>query len=920
MPAGEMPNHNGPIADSRSGALDYSQVNECLNAGGSNCSAFDVDGDNDVDMIDVAKLDETMNGCFDGSPSWANYAIAPQTGKFTFDYFAMPVEPGVDALTGLSQGPASSFADSAVTLRFNVDGYIDARNENIGWYEAENVLTYVPGENYHFRVVVDIASQTYSAYVRAPDSAEVLLATNYKMRTNGSRITQLNYWHLWSDIGSHRVCTVRVLSGTNQPPDVNAGPDLKVLLPQDTVALHGTVTDDGFTPSMITAWVPMSGPGPVYIDDMYSLDTSAHVSVPGTYVLRLLAHDGELWDYDDCTLTVASNSSPVLSVSPTVLDFGATTQQLSFDVWNSGSGSLSYTISETANWLNVTPTSGQSTGEQDRVTVTVDRAGLLAQLYQANITIQPSDGAAQTVQVRCTGLVDPGNGVTPIARWDVVPYQRINAGETFKCGVVAFSKGRIQRVTFRVNSGSPVSASAMTYNDRTDVYEYWFPIRANDFATAGTITVQATVYGWDGGTRVLDPLTLVVNPGSALPAPQAWVATNGNDSTGQVDNSNRPYASIGKAMEGIRLWMQSHGQGSSVNGGIVRLQPGRYDMSNGGVWTDLPNSEWVTVTTAAGGTRANTFIDGYASMPKVHWLKVEGVTVEMAAANQYIFRSLDGLWLDDCSIVGAGWHTRSSNPVQQSSIGEKWYTDTYIYNTDFGIAGGTMARGVDIEHIGEDAFQHCPMIVNCTATDVDPGTTGWHSDAWQWFSTSGPKNTIAYNYRFEDGHCQGLMCRTGVAGAPSGEDVAFVNCYIEVGLPNSRPNGPVSLWMRSVDHFILWNCSFVGHPLNIYDDDPNIATHITNFDVRGCYFDDLRHSTPLGNVDFSSFDNNHYRVSSGYQEVTPGTNVTIGNPALDAYGRPLSWSVLVNRLASPVPCDADNVTRDAQADVGAYEH
>ena len=30
--------------------------------------------------------------------------------------------------------------------------------------------------------------------------------------------------------------------------------------------------------------------------------------------------------------------------------------------------------------------------------------------------------------------------LTPIARWDVVPHQRISAGETFNLGVVAFSK------------------------------------------------------------------------------------------------------------------------------------------------------------------------------------------------------------------------------------------------------------------------------------------------------------------------------------------------------------------------------------------------------------------------------------------------------------------------------------------------
>ena len=121
--------------------------------------------------------------------------------------------------------------------------------------------------------------------------------------------------------------------------------------------------------------------------------------------------------------------------------------------------------------------------------------------------------------------------VTPIARWDVVPYQRIERGKGMKCGVVAFSKAGIAKVTFRVN-GRLREVPAMTLNERTGVWEYWTPIAAADHPEGGTFQVEATVHGRDGGKRVLPPLELVSNARGIIPRREAWVdATKGDDKT-----------------------------------------------------------------------------------------------------------------------------------------------------------------------------------------------------------------------------------------------------------------------------------------------------------------------------------------------------------------------------------------------------
>jgi hypothetical protein len=83
------------------------------------------------------------------------------------------------------------------------------------------------------------------------------------------------------------VCTI---SGApvNQPPSVNAGPDLNITLPA-SATLNGTVTDDGLPPNLQLAisWTKVSGSGIVSFVNSHLAATTASFDQPGTYVLRL---------------------------------------------------------------------------------------------------------------------------------------------------------------------------------------------------------------------------------------------------------------------------------------------------------------------------------------------------------------------------------------------------------------------------------------------------------------------------------------------------------------------------------------------------------------------------------------------------------------------------------------------------------
>ncbi len=94
---------------------------------------------------------------------------------------------------------------------------------------------------------------------------------------------------------------------------------------------------------------------------------------------------------------------PALSYSPSSLDFGILPQGAietkAFDVWNSGSGSLTYAFTESIVWVtDVNPPNGSSKGEHDVINVRIDITGLSEGLHEGSISIT-SNGGNGTVNV-----------------------------------------------------------------------------------------------------------------------------------------------------------------------------------------------------------------------------------------------------------------------------------------------------------------------------------------------------------------------------------------------------------------------------------------------------------------------------------------------------------------------------------------
>ena len=108
---------------------------------------------------------------------------------------------------------------------------------------------------------------------------------------------QLTSWTLRNNTEYANVAEIDRAMPFNRPPVVDAGADVRT--DQRKVTLAGSVRDDDKPAGKLqTAWEVLEGPGRVAFDDAHSPATAVSFDMPGDYLLRLVAHDGELWTSD----------------------------------------------------------------------------------------------------------------------------------------------------------------------------------------------------------------------------------------------------------------------------------------------------------------------------------------------------------------------------------------------------------------------------------------------------------------------------------------------------------------------------------------------------------------------------------------------------------------------------------------------
>jgi len=131
-------------------------------------------------------------------------SFAAQTGSFTAYFTASPSRAPTNSVIGLSDGQKYLHDDYAAIVRFGTSGNLDARDGDR--YTSLTPIRYQITD-YHFRLVVNVPAQTYSAYVSSDGMPEITIGTDLKFRDSAGTADRLSHWGVEA-IESHqtRVC------------------------------------------------------------------------------------------------------------------------------------------------------------------------------------------------------------------------------------------------------------------------------------------------------------------------------------------------------------------------------------------------------------------------------------------------------------------------------------------------------------------------------------------------------------------------------------------------------------------------------------------------------------------------------------------------------------------------------------------
>jgi hypothetical protein len=139
----------------------------------------------------------TADGCIanGANAGFRNLPISASSAVLRVDLHARAMQANMDGVVGVTSGDADAYNDYAASARFFTNGYIEVRDGDT--YRADRAVAYTAGADYDFRFIIDLASHTYSVYLRGANADPtgydfVLLASGYKFRPAQASVTSLD--------------------------------------------------------------------------------------------------------------------------------------------------------------------------------------------------------------------------------------------------------------------------------------------------------------------------------------------------------------------------------------------------------------------------------------------------------------------------------------------------------------------------------------------------------------------------------------------------------------------------------------------------------------------------------------------------------------------------------------------------------
>lgn len=190
-------------------------------------------------------------------------------------------------------------------------------------------------------------------------------------------------------------------ASANQSPVANAGADLPITLPTNSVTLSGSGTDgDGSISSY--AWSQVSGPSTSTINSASSASTTVSNLSQGTYIFRLTVKDnGGLTATDDVTVTVngsSSGSTGTVNIIPGKIEAESYYSMSGIQTENTadaGSG-LDVGYIETGDWMDYNVNVGTAGSYTASFRVASPNTGGQLQLKKADGTVLATVSVPQT--------------------------------------------------------------------------------------------------------------------------------------------------------------------------------------------------------------------------------------------------------------------------------------------------------------------------------------------------------------------------------------------------------------------------------------------------------------------------------------------------------------------------------------------
>ena len=255
------------------------------------------------------------------------------------------------------------------------------------------------------------------------------------------------------------------------------------------------------------------------------------------------------------TLTVAA--APALSVTPASLSFSATAGGASpaaktLSVANTGGGTLSFTASDDAPWLSVTPASG--TAPRD-LTVSASVSGLAAGTYTGNVTVTAAGATGSPKEVPVTFTVDPPPATPALA---VTPaslsFSAAAGGADPAAKTLSVTNTGTGSLSFTASDDAPWMSVAPTSGTAPE--DVTVSVDTAGLA-AGTYTGKVTVTAAGAAGSPKDvAVTLVVDPGPTLavsPASLSFSAVAGGaNPAAKTLNATNAGAGGSLAVDGVR--------------------------------------------------------------------------------------------------------------------------------------------------------------------------------------------------------------------------------------------------------------------------------------------------------------------------------------------------------------------------------